>query len=562
MKRLIAVAAVVAFACAAAVFIIQADDDAAPAEADLRVSTSRGPLPLGSIEMVMGEDPDELLGSRPASPVYKISPANRRGPFVLRFAIPAGVDPEHLAIATRELEGDMWTLRAGRVAGGEFVIRTPTLSFWQLRDLKQEAAAVFHRARQAAHEFVAGISETLGLRTQPARCAGSAGDHFLTKTDAHHLLNACLETDGERIRIRVANDTGLGLEFGVSDELTVEETKGGSLVEAAWAEINRRLSADTAAILPGAGAVAISFTELPQEVSFRPTSSAFWIELGLAPSTRGLSDAVSIRSLADWAECVYAITEGNGEVDLGRFKENAVSLWAECGQAFAGTPAAVPGAALFDVFKLGRGAFDLRHLGHSAHLRVDRRTAGTEAKLNEMAEQGASCGVVEERFLATGSPVSVMVGVIGGRLLCEEARSVVSRFITTNECVDSGNTCLKRIDDYGCAAPTQGSYPRAIDCSARDLRIVGIDTEAVTPIDAPTSCGTPARVLPPGPYEVEANVPCQGAQALALQLTNVPCIDSTCKLLPFTCETKATGYESARHRCRFGRVKVAFSSGA
>lgn len=562
MKRLIVVAALVASASAAAILIIQADDEAAPTEAGLQVSTSRGPLPPRLIETVMGEDSDELIGSTSASPVYKITPATRGGPFVLRFAISAGVDPEHLAVATREFEGDMWTLRAGRVARGEFVVRTPTLSFWQLRDLKQEAAAVFHRAQQAAHDFVTGVSETLGLRTRPARCAGSAGGPLLTETDAHHLLNACLETNGERVRVRVANDTGLGLEFGVSDELAVEATKGGSLVEAAWAEINRRLSADSAAILPAAGAVAISFTQLPQEVSFRPTASAFWIEAGLASSTRGRSRAVSIGSLADWAECVYAITEGTAKLDLSRFNEGAASLWAECGQAFAGTPAGIPGAALFDVFKLGRGALDLRHLGHSAYVRADRRTAGTEAELNEMAEQGASCGTVEERFLATGRPVSVAVGVVGGRVICEEARSVVRRFITTNECVDAGNTCFKEIDGYGCAAPTLGSYPRTTDCSAEDLRIVGIDTRAVTPIGAPTLCGTPKRILPPGPYEVEANVPCRGAQALALQLTNVPCIDHTCKLLPFTCETKATGFESARHRCRFGRVKVSFTSGA
>jgi hypothetical protein len=179
-----------------------------------------------------------------------------------------------------------------------------------------------------------------------------------------------------------------------------------------------------------------------------------------------------------------------------------------------------------------------------------------------MAEQGASCGTVEKRFLATGYPVWVTVGVVGGRVLCEEARSVVRRFITTNECVNAGNTCSKEIDGYGCAAPTLGSYPRAIDCSTGNLRIVGIDTRSVTPIGTPTICGTPERVLPPGPYEVEANVPCPGAQALALQLINLPCIDHTCKLLPFTCVTKAIGFESARHRCRFGRVEVAFTSGA
>jgi hypothetical protein len=504
--------------------------------------------------------------SSAASPAFDIEADDPNTPHELRFDLPKDFDSTQaprLVAATRSAENEMWALTQGAVQGDQYVVQTPHLSLDQLRLLNVDISL----------PSKSNIERALGARANPPSCASTPSGLHLQVTDpAEILLRPCLDSHSGQALVRVANNRALAQKFALPGAAGVLSTQGRILTEAFYDELYQVLPGRETRLLPGAGQVAIALNTLPVDLRFAADPSATFLDIALTAVSKGKSKQAE---LVPFAKCAFEFSDSisaNAYRSPTSVSKTLAQLIGACGETLASSGGPQALANLGFALGLPKSAYSIWDLGRAVAVKTAEvhvsalqpaLLPAVVAASDELGKPGISCGLVEGIIATTGTAVAVQVGVARGELPCPEARELVSGYIaSTAPCSRQGaGTCVRPINDYDCLAPTAGYFPLIVECFTSDIRVVGLDASATLPSGGQQACGTPKGVDIPGPFDVQANFDCAGAQSLAKTETSSKTGDNS-PLLPFLCSTRVTGYETALSSCHFGDAQLSYATGA
>lgn len=498
-------------------------------------------------------------------------------PIELRFSLDQASEKSTLAVATREDDDQMWTLRSGRLneAGSEYALTTDQLSLWQLvaaetRETRQAFATVAKATLQEARQSAFALHRFVNTRaTKPSCSAAPAGytlDVMASGPSDNALVFACLDTlDGE-LAIRVVNNRAIGLEFEIPDGLEVADISAPNLPEAVVEDLEEVLLADEGQVLPAGGEVVFTGPASAEVLEFRASPRGFALDMGI--SSLGLTGGKAGKSVVAAGEFLECL-EGSSRRLLEGAPQSAQTAWDnlrgifidDCGQALAragGGALATKAAVFFGVGKLSAAAVD------SIASVVSDQSATVRVKETGVGP-GSSCGVVETGkqwggpFGDDRRPLNVEITVESGQVLCAKAQELVKWYTTAdNPCINSGNTCPLEQDGWTCVGVTSGSYPVIYRCSrAGDVAFEATDAVGPTIDERVQSCGNPPNVDVPGPFDVEANISCE--QAFAVAENNL--YGDGIAFPDFKCKGRNTGFEERETTCTDGDRVVTYAEG-
>ena len=269
-----------------------------------------------------------------------------------------------LYAATRERDGQMWTLEKGVFDPSQrrFRISTNRLSQWQVLEAAKRLAI------DAGVTVTSTVLRFAGVRASQPSCGPPPPDYQLQGDagvgDANALIFACLEQAGSEMALHIADNRGIGMEFAIPRGFRVTNTTSPDLPEELLGTASSALKAGSWQTIPTSGQVTLTGSPAPVELHVRPTLRAFVFDLGVfALGQAGGKVGRGVEATANYLNCFRAGADRLGEgapSSLQAGIDATVELWRDCGQALAraGLSAASAGAVFFGGFKLGTGSAD------------------------------------------------------------------------------------------------------------------------------------------------------------------------------------------------------------
>jgi hypothetical protein len=200
-------------------------------------------------------------------------------PALLRFRIPAGVDPNLLAVATQEEPSDAWALLRGQVIGDSYMVQTDHLSPKQLREL----------------DCPSQLQDPIDFKVSAQ-----------TMDPSEPILIACAATVDGKPAFRVYNTLSNALEFVPPPGTAIAEVKGHTL-GGRVAELAAQLQTQDK-LLPGGGVVTVSFDQPPGSIDFTVEGSAATFEAALT--------VLGTDAPVEAIQCLYDASQSVKDADL------------------------------------------------------------------------------------------------------------------------------------------------------------------------------------------------------------------------------------------------------